>query len=158
MVLANLCFMVFCGNLYAVRSLISTRTTSELTPRPKQAGISSGLIALVQDFHSDFHEASKIIAYCVLCLGLGAFLWIPTAVVIGKRPVLLASQVMFMAGCIWATQATSMNSLLGSRILGALGAGAVQAVGPAVIGGESNATLYIPASLTKYFLHLRNLL
>ncbi|XEV01408.1 hypothetical protein FSHL1_006695 [Fusarium sambucinum] len=115
MVLANLCFMVFCGNLYA-------------------AGISSGLIVLVQDLHSDFHEASKIIAYCVLCLGLGAFLWIPTAVVIGKRPVLLASQVFFMAGCIWATQATSMKSLLGSRILGALGAGAVQAVGPAVIG------------------------
>ncbi|KAI6750505.1 hypothetical protein HG530_014786 [Fusarium avenaceum] len=115
MVLANLCFMVFCGNLYA-------------------AGISSGLIALFRDFQSDFHEASKIIAYCVLCLGLGAFLWIPTAVVIGKRPVLLASQVMFMAGCIWATQATSMNSLLGSRILGAMGAGAVQAVGPAVIG------------------------
>ncbi|KAJ4246081.1 hypothetical protein NW762_013826 [Fusarium torreyae] len=41
---------------------------------------------------------------------------------------------MFMVGCIWATQATSMKSLLGSRIVGALGAGAVQAVGPAVIG------------------------
>ena len=29
-----------------------------------------------------------------------------------------------------------MNSLLGSRILAAFGAGAVQAVGPAVIGGK----------------------
>jgi hypothetical protein len=65
---------------------------------------------------------------------------------------------MFMAGCIWATQATSMNSLLGSRILGAMGAGAVQAVGPAVIGGESNVTLYTRASLIMCLVHLRNLL
>jgi hypothetical protein len=29
-----------------------------------------------------------------------------------------------------------MDSLLGARILGAFGAGAVQAVGPAVVGGK----------------------
>ncbi|CAH0055819.1 unnamed protein product [Clonostachys solani] len=115
LVLTNICFMVFCGNFYS-------------------AGISAGLTPLVHDFNSNYKEASKIVAYSVLCIGLGAFLWIPTAVVFGKRPVLLASQCMFMAGCIWATQASTMNSLFGSRIIGALGAGAVQAVGPAVIG------------------------
>ncbi|KAK7222953.1 hypothetical protein V2G26_010956 [Clonostachys chloroleuca] len=115
LVLTNLCFMVFCGNFYS-------------------AGISAGLTSVVHDLNSNYKEASKIVAYSVLCIGLGAFLWIPTAVVFGKRPVLLASQCMFMAGCIWATQASTMNSLLGSRIVGALGAGAVQAVGPAVIG------------------------
>ncbi|KAI1066423.1 hypothetical protein LB506_008252 [Fusarium annulatum] len=115
MVLANLCFMVFCGNFYS-------------------AGISAGLTPLVYDFHSNYDKAGDIVAYSVLCIGLGSFIWIPTAVVIGKRPVLLASQIMFMAGSIWCSQAGSMESLLGARILGAFGAGAVQAVGPAVVG------------------------
>ncbi|EWY81680.1 hypothetical protein FOYG_15902 [Fusarium oxysporum NRRL 32931] len=70
MVLANLCFM---------------------------AGISAGLTPLVYDFHSNYDKAGDIVAYSVLCIGLGSFIWIPTAVVIGKRPVLLASQIMFMA-------------------------------------------------------------
>ncbi|QGI71098.1 hypothetical protein CEK27_003427 [Fusarium fujikuroi] len=115
MVLANLCFMVFCGNFYS-------------------AGISAGLTPLVYDFHSNYDKAGDIVAYSVLCIGLGSFIWIPTAVVIGKRPVLLASQIMFMTGSIWCSQAGSMESLLGARILGAFGAGAVQAVGPAVVG------------------------
>ncbi|KLP10742.1 HOL1 protein [Fusarium fujikuroi] len=115
MFLANLCFMVFCGNFYS-------------------AGISAGLTPLVYDFHSNYDKAGDIVAYSVLCIGLGSFIWIPTAVVIGKRPVLLASQIMFMTGSIWCSQAGSMESLLGARILGAFGAGAVQAVGPAVVG------------------------
>jgi predicted MFS family arabinose efflux permease len=104
----------------------------------QQAGISAGLTPLVYDFHSNYDKAGDIVAYSVLCIGLGSFIWIPTAVVIGKRPVLLASQIMFMAGCIWCSQAESMNSLLGARILGAFGAGAVQAVGPAVVGGKKS--------------------
>ncbi|KAJ4192946.1 hypothetical protein NW767_010476 [Fusarium falciforme] len=115
MVLLNLCFMVFCGNLYG-------------------AGVSPGLAQLVQEFHSNYTEASNIISYCLLTIGLGAWVWTPTAVVIGKRPVLVTSQLVFVAGSIWGSQATSMQSLLGSRIVGGLGAGAVQAVGPAVVG------------------------
>ncbi|KAF5607440.1 major facilitator superfamily transporter [Fusarium pseudoanthophilum] len=111
---------------------------TELTTALGQAGISAGLTALVYDFHSNYDKAGDIVAYSVLCIGLGSFIWIPTAVVIGKRPVLLASQIMFMAGCIWCSQAGSMNSLLGGRILGAFGAGAVQAVGPAVVGGKKS--------------------
>ncbi|KAF4946943.1 hypothetical protein FGADI_10794 [Fusarium gaditjirri] len=96
----------------------STPADQELRDHPK-AGISAGLAALMYDFRSNYDKAGDIVAYSVLCIGLGSFIWIPTAVVIGKRPVLLASQVI----------------LLGARILGAFGAGAVQAVGPAVVGG-----------------------
>lgn len=112
---------------------------------------------MVHDLNSNYKEASKIVAYSVLCIGLGAFLWIPTAVVFGKRPVLLASQCMFMAGCIWATQASTMNSLLGSRIVGALGAGAVQAVGPAVIGGETRYSPRTSVALTKCSFYSRDI-
>ncbi|KAF5563955.1 major facilitator superfamily transporter [Fusarium phyllophilum] len=117
MVLANLCFMVFCGNFYST-------------------GISAGLTPLVYGFHSNYDKAGDIVAYSVLCIGLGSFIWIPTAV---------------------CSQAGSMNSLLGAQILGAFGAGAVQAVGPAVVGGKIsplglNASQPLTPLITEIFL------
>lgn len=91
---------------------------------------------LVGDFHVGFPEIAPLISYTVLLLGCGAIFWIPTSVLIGKRYALLSSTLIFLIGCIWSTQATSLQSLLGSRILAAFGASAVQALGPAVIGGK----------------------
>lgn len=91
---------------------------------------------LVEDFHVGFGEIAPLISYTVLILGCGAIIWIPTSALIGKRYTLLASTLVFLIGCIWSTQATSLQSLLGSRVLAAFGASAVQSLGPAVIGGK----------------------
>ncbi|KAF4552415.1 Hypothetical protein D9617_10g073960 [Elsinoe fawcettii] len=100
----------------------------------EKAGITTGFTALVQEFNVGYSEVAPLVGYCVLCLGISCFLWIPTSIIIGKRYVLLLANLMFLCGCIWSTQAVTLQSLLGSRILASLGAGAVQALGPAVIG------------------------
>lgn len=96
---------------------------------------------LVEDFQVGYPEIAPLVGYTVLLLGTGAFIWIPTSILIGKRYALLTANVTFLAGCIWSTQATSLDTLLGSRILAAFGASAVQALGPAVIGGTLDLPL-----------------
>jgi MFS family permease len=53
---------------------------------------------------------------------------------IGKRPCILLSLLVFFAGSIWSFKATSINGLLGARILASLGAGSCESLGPSIIG------------------------
>jgi MFS family permease len=99
------------------------------------AGPATSLVYFVQEFRVGYPEIAPLISYVVLMIGLGSLIWIPTASVFGKRIVLIVSNFIFLVGCIWCIYATSLNSLLGARILAGFGAGAVQAIGPAVIGG-----------------------
>ncbi|KAJ5833652.1 hypothetical protein N7474_001963, partial [Penicillium riverlandense] len=99
------------------------------------AGLPPGFNQLVAEFQISYEEASSAVSYPVLLLGISTFFWVPTASLCGKRPVLITSLVVFVLGCVWGHQATSFHSFLGSRILTSFGAGAVQAIGPALIGG-----------------------
>lgn len=87
------------------------------------------------EFRVGYPEVAPLVSYSVLMLGVGCLIWIPTGVVLGKRPVLLVANVIFLAGCIWSIEASSLSSLLGSRVLASFGACAVQAIGPSVLGG-----------------------
>ncbi|KAB5580252.1 major facilitator superfamily domain-containing protein [Coniochaeta sp. 2T2.1] len=114
-ILANICLMVFNGNFHS-------------------SGLVTSFAVLVGDFHVGFPQIAPLVSYTVLLLGCGPFLWIPTAVLIGKRYAVISANVIFLIGCIWSTQATSLESLLGSRILAAFGGSAIQALGPGIIG------------------------
>ncbi|KAH7357522.1 major facilitator superfamily domain-containing protein [Pyrenochaeta sp. MPI-SDFR-AT-0127] len=98
------------------------------------ASIATSLGLLVKEFHVGYGDVAPLISYVVLMIGIGCLIWIPTAAVLGKRIVLIVANFIFLVGCIWSLKATSLNSLLGSRVLAGFGAGAVQAIGPAVIG------------------------
>jgi MFS family permease len=52
---------------------------------------------------------------------------------IGKRYTILLSLVVFLAANIWAARAASYSSLLGSRFVGGLFGGIVEALGPAMV-------------------------
>ncbi|KAJ4319013.1 hypothetical protein N0V94_004150, partial [Neodidymelliopsis sp. IMI 364377] len=115
-ILFNICLMTFNGQFFA-------------------AGPATSLVYLVQEFRVGYPDVAPLVSYVVLMIGIGSLIWIPTTSVFGKRIVLIASNSIFLVGCIWGIYATSLNSLLGSRIFAGFGAGAVQAIGPAVIGG-----------------------
>lgn len=55
---------------------------------------------------------------------------------------MLMSMTIFIAGQIWTIKATTLNSLVGARILASVGAGSVESLGPSII-----ADLF----LEKYF-------
>lgn len=70
----------------------------------------------------------------ILAQGVGNLFWTPTALVIGKRPTIITATIVFLAGSIWSIEATSLNSLLASRVVANFGAGSIESLGPAIIG------------------------
>lgn len=101
-VLANLCLFAFLGNMYA-------------------AGLSTGFVELAQDFHTSFSTLTDLISWSVFALGVSNLFWMPTALCIGKRPVVLLSMTLFLAACIWSIKAKTFSSLLASRIVASFG-------------------------------------
>lgn len=86
-----------------------------------QSGIATGFPQLAMEFRVSFGKLTDLISWSVLALGLSGVFWMPIALCFGKRPVVIASLLVFLGGSIWSQNATSFNGLLGSRILGSLG-------------------------------------
>ena len=77
-------------------------------------------VELAKEFHVDFKTLTGLISWAIFALGVSNLFWMPTALCVGKRPVILTSMVVFLAGSVWSIKATSFNSLLGSRIVATL--------------------------------------
>lgn len=97
------------------------------------ASITPILVPIVKDFGIDFTQASYLITFNILFLGIGNLFWVPLSLKIGKRPVLVLCAAIFFASSIWAAVAGSYGSLLGARIVQGFGASASEALGPSVV-------------------------
>ncbi|KAH8671768.1 major facilitator superfamily domain-containing protein [Tricladium varicosporioides] len=113
-ILFNLSFYNMMGNVFA-------------------AGISPLFGLLVQEFHCSVDEASRLASYALLMLGIINLCALPIVEYIGKRYTILISMAIFLMSNIWAANAESYNSLLGSRLLGGLSGGIVEALGPFIV-------------------------
>ena len=58
---------------------------------------------------------------------------LPAVEYLGKRYTILLSLLIFLASNIWAANANSYNSLLGSRFLGGFSGGVIEALGPSIV-------------------------
>lgn len=99
---------------------------------------------LVEDFHVGFPQIASLVSHTVLFWDAELFygyIWIRTSILIGKRYTVLSPNFILLIACIWSIQATSLNSLLGSRILAAFGGSAVRALGPGIIRGKLDLLL-----------------
>jgi MFS family permease len=97
------------------------------------AGVSSLIILFVEDLHMTITKASQLSTWALLALGISNIWSRPTAAYIGKRYTILISQVLFIACNIWGATAKTSGSLLASRIIGGLGGGVVETLGPEII-------------------------
>lgn len=70
-----------------------------------------------------------LIAYVVIMPFIGR-----VSDLIGRRPVFVASLILFMAGSIWLPNAPDLPTFIAGRVLTALGGGAMVPVGMAIIG------------------------
>lgn len=86
------------------------------------------------EFRVGFGPLTDIISWSVFALGVSNFFWMPLAMCVGKRPVILISMVVFLAGLIWSFKAPTLHSLLGARVVASFGAGSVEALGPSILG------------------------
>jgi len=86
-------------------------------------------------------QAALLTNYNVLTLGLCNFVWVPLALVFGKRPAILAALSMLFGANVWGAYATTYNSVLGARILQGFGGGAVEALGPTIVADRTHSHL-----------------
>lgn len=85
------------------------------------------------EFRVGFGPLTDLISWSVFALGVSNLFWMPLAMCIGKRPVIIVSMIIFLAGNIWSIYATSVNHLLASRIVASFGAGSIESLGPSII-------------------------
>lgn len=88
---------------------------------------------MAQEFRVGFGPLTDTISWSVFALGVSNFFWMPLAMCIGKRPVILLSMLIFLGGEIWSFKAPTIHSLLGGRILASFGAGSIESIGPSII-------------------------
>lgn len=72
--------------------------------------------------------ASNLISYPNLAFGFSSFIMVPLYLKYGRRPVMLGSMVLFLAGLIWASVAKSFATLMIARVIHAFGSGVCEAL------------------------------
>ncbi|CAK7205381.1 hypothetical protein SEUCBS139899_008151 [Sporothrix eucalyptigena] len=88
---------------------------------------------IIDEFHISQQDASQLSTYMLLALGISNILALPFISLFGKRYSILLSQIVFLAANIWSGEAATYQALKGSRILGGLAAGLIEAIGPRIV-------------------------
>lgn len=78
--------------------------------------IAAGFTDVARDYHVDVETVSLTTGLYMMGLGLGSVIASPTAILYGKRPVYLASAIVFIGTCLWAAWSPSFSSLLAARV------------------------------------------
>lgn len=73
-------------------------------------------------------------AWMLLAMGLSLFVVSPLAKLYGRRPLFLGASLLLVATSLWASLATTYPSLLGARVLGAVGMAPYETLVQCVIG------------------------
>ncbi|KAI1467128.1 MFS general substrate transporter [Daldinia caldariorum] len=90
-------------------------------------------VLISRHFNVSVDEASGLIAWVILTLGVSNFIWVPSALYFGKRPVFILACAITFAAAIWAASTDSFGSLQAACVVGGFGGGASEALGAAII-------------------------
>ncbi|KAG5986781.1 hypothetical protein E4U54_005267, partial [Claviceps lovelessii] len=95
--------------------------------------MAAGFTNIAQDYLVDVETVSLTVGLYMMGLGLGSVVASPTAILFGKRPVYLASVILFIATCIWSGYASSFPSLLAARVFQGIAVSPVECLPSATI-------------------------
>ncbi|PHH82653.1 hypothetical protein CDD82_5289 [Ophiocordyceps australis] len=95
--------------------------------------IAAGFTDVARDYNVSVETVSLTTGLYMMGLGLGSVLASPTAILWGKRPVYLASAIIFIATCLWAAWSPSFSSLLAARVFQGLAISPVECLPSATI-------------------------
>lgn len=108
-----------------------------LLPLTENGGLPQGVDALT--YLSDLPNAPPLLhvyllaSMPVLVIGLTNLAFIPVAIAIGRRPVVIGCGIIAIAGATWAGFSQSLASHIVARCLQAFGAGTVESLIPFII-------------------------
>ncbi|OAA34876.1 Major facilitator superfamily domain, general substrate transporter [Metarhizium rileyi] len=78
--------------------------------------MAAGFTNIADDYAVSVETVSLVAGLYMAGLGMGAVVASPTAILFGKRPIYLASAVIFIGTCVWSGLSPSFPSLLAARI------------------------------------------
>ncbi|GKT51445.1 putative MFS-type transporter [Colletotrichum spaethianum] len=97
------------------------------------ASVPPMLGSIMQDLHVGATEASQLASWAVLALGFGNVWSVPMVAHIGGRYTMLFGLSIFTASFFWQAGAQTYESLLAARVVGGLGGGVVESMGPMIV-------------------------
>ncbi|KAF7560747.1 hypothetical protein G7046_g3404 [Stylonectria norvegica] len=95
--------------------------------------IAAGFTDVAETFNVELERVSLTTGLYMMGLGVGSVFASPTAILYGKRPVYLASAIVFVGTSLWAAWATSFNSLLIARVFQGMAVSPVECLPSATI-------------------------
>ncbi|KAK2608700.1 hypothetical protein QQS21_002811 [Conoideocrella luteorostrata] len=95
--------------------------------------MAAGFTDIAHDLDVTVESVSLTVGLYMMGLGVGSVLASPTAILFGKRPVYLASVILFIATCIWSGYASSFESLLAARVFQGIAISPVECLPSATI-------------------------
>jgi MFS family permease len=78
--------------------------------------LAAGFTDVAHEYGINVGDVSLTTGLYMLGLGVGSVIWSPTAILFGKRPVYLASAVMFLLSNVWCAASHNFTSLILARI------------------------------------------
>jgi len=95
--------------------------------------IAAGFTDIAHEYDVTVENVSLVVGLYMMGLGIGAVLASPTAILFGKRPVYLASAIVFIGTCVWAGHSPSFPSLLAARVFQGMAMSPVECLPSATI-------------------------
>jgi hypothetical protein len=95
--------------------------------------LAAGFTDVAQDFNVTVPKVALTTGLYMMGLGIGSVFASPTAILYGKRPVYLASAILFIATSIWCADSPSYTSLIIARILQGMSISPVECLPSATI-------------------------
>ncbi|KAH7388903.1 major facilitator superfamily domain-containing protein [Cadophora sp. MPI-SDFR-AT-0126] len=97
------------------------------------SGMGAILPAVQAAYPGQKARVNDLLTYPTLFMGLGNLISMPLALTVGRRPVFLATMVIFIASGIWCTFSQSLGSHIAGRDIMSLAAGQSEALSPMMV-------------------------
>ncbi len=95
--------------------------------------IAAGFTDVAQAYHVEVETVALTTGLYMMGLGVGSVFASPTAILFGKRPVYLASAILFIGTSLWAGWSPSFASLIAARVFQGIAVSPVECLPSATI-------------------------
>jgi MFS family permease len=95
--------------------------------------LAAGFNNVADTFHVSYSRVALTTGLYMMGLGVGSVIFSPTAILFGKRPVYLASAIMFILTSVWCAKAPNYTHLATARVFQGISVSPVECLPSATI-------------------------
>ncbi|KAF2475771.1 serine/threonine kinase 16 [Lindgomyces ingoldianus] len=96
--------------------------------------ISPGFAEMAVQFNMSYNELNRGLGWAIFAIGISCFITNALSVKYGRRPVMIMGNLFLFISSVWAYHANTYESLLASRVFGAIGMSPFEVLTTAIIG------------------------